>query len=440
MPPIRAIGVYLFCLTVALLPATPVVAGPLDQTGQIYVVQAGDTLSEIALRFGVTVEALIDANNLQDPNLIQVGQEIFIPAPEAADVPSTPSDNETRGETTQTPLTYQSQVYVVQPGDTVYSISMRFGVTVEELVEANHLSDPNYLRVGQELRIPGTELPTTYPHPFRQVQMGPLPVAQGQTLLVRVILREPAALSGEFDGRPLYFISTEYGGWTLVGIHALQPIGVYSLIVRARPRGGEEVTLTLPIRVRSGGYAIEDIFLPADRRALLDPKLVAAEEARMKAVWSQLSPYPLWEGLFKKPLREERITSPFGTRRSYNGGPVSGFHTGIDLGGEEGTPVYAPARGRIALAETLTVRGNVVVIDHGFGVFSGFFHLSQLPVQYGQMVEAGDLIGHVGNTGLSSGAHLHWEMRVFGIAVDPLQWTEMTFPTETFDTPRWDGR
>ncbi len=433
MPAKRAIARYLICLTMVFLPAAPVVAGPPDQTEQVYIVQAGDTLSDIAWRFGVTVEDLINANQIQDPDLIQVGQKIRIPTPEVGEetTPTPPSDV-AGAQAAQTTPTHQPQVYIVQPGDTLYGIAMRLGVTVEELVEANRLSDPNYLRVGQELRIPGLELPTLYPHPFHEIQIGPLPIAQGQTLLVRVALREPAALSGEFDGRSLNFFTTGQGGWTLVGIHALQSIGIYSLIVRARPRSGEEVTLTLPVRVRSGGYATENILLPADRRALLDPKLVAAEEARMKAVWAQLSPYPLWEGPFRMPLQEERITSPFGTRRSYNGGPVSGFHTGVDLGGEEGTPVYAPARGRIALSEALTVRGNVVVIDHGFGVFSGFFHLSQSLVSYGQMVEAGDLIGYLGNTGLSSGAHLHWEVRVFGIAVDPLQWTEVAFPTGVF--------
>ncbi|MGQ9787295.1 MAG: LysM peptidoglycan-binding domain-containing protein [Anaerolineae bacterium] len=422
----RVIKACLVCLMM-FMSLAPAVAAPPDQTEQVYFVQAGDTLYTIALRFGVTVEDLIAINQIQDPNLIQIGQRLLIPAARE-EIPSTPPADETGTYATQAPPTHQPQVYIVQPGDTLSSISARLGVTVEELVEVNQLSDPDYLKVGQELRIPGTELPTSYPHPFYQVQLAPLPVAQGETLLVRAILREPAALSGEFDGRPLHFVTTEQGGWALVGVHALQSIGMYSLTLHARPRSGEEVTLTLPIRVRGGGYATEDVFLPPERRALLDPELVAAEEAHMKTIWSQLSPYPLWEGLFKMPLQEERVTSPFGTRRSYNGGPVSGFHTGIDLGGEEGTPVYAPARGRVALSEALTVRGKVVVIDHGVGVFSGFFHLAQNLVQNGQMVQAGELIGYLGNTGLSSGAHLHWEMRVTGIAVDPMQWTRMAFP------------
>jgi murein DD-endopeptidase MepM/ murein hydrolase activator NlpD len=80
------------------------------------------------------------------------------------------------------------------------------------------------------------------------------------------------------------------------------------------------------------------------------------------------------------------------------------------------------------LADELIVRGNAVLIDHGLGVFSGYWHQSDLAVQAGQSVQRGDLIGYVGDTGLVTGAHLHWEMRVGGIAVDPMQWTEMAIP------------
>ena len=74
------------------------------------------------------------------------------------------------------------------------------------------------------------------------------------------------------------------------------------------------------------------------------------------------------------------------------------------------------------MAEALQVRGNAVVVDHGRGVMSGFWHLSQIHVVEGQRVEPGTPLGLVGNTGLSTGAHLHWEVRVMGIPVDPLQW------------------
>jgi murein DD-endopeptidase MepM/ murein hydrolase activator NlpD len=82
----------------------------------------------------------------------------------------------------------------------------------------------------------------------------------------------------------------------------------------------------------------------------------------------------------------------------------------------------------IVLAEPLFVRGGAVIIDHGAGVYSNFWHMSQIDVKPGDVVETGDQLGLVGTTGLSTGAHLHWEIRVNAIAVNPLQWTEQTFP------------
>ena len=123
-----------------------------------------------------------------------------------------------------------------------------------------------------------------------------------------------------------------------------------------------------------------------------------------------------------------RITSNFGTRRSYNGNLTTGFHGGTDFGGDVGTPIYAPAAGTVVLAERLTVRGNAVLIDHGLGLFSGYWHQSQLAVVAGQEVKPGDLIGFIGDTGLVTGPHLHWELRLNGIAVEPLQWVQQTIP------------
>jgi murein DD-endopeptidase MepM/ murein hydrolase activator NlpD len=418
----RRVGVVSYvCLVLTLglvLSGTPVAAAaPQQGDQQVYVVQAGDTLLAIAARFGVTVEAILAANGLDDANYIVVGQELVIPAPV--------EENAAPPAATARP---DAQVYVVQAGDTLGQIATHFGVTVEELMQINGLTNPDYLAVGQELLIPTESLPETFPTPFEAISVTPLPVAQGQTLVIRVKLNQPATLSGEFDGRAVPFVSEQNSGWALVGIHAMQKIGAYSLTVIARPGAGGEVRASIPVRVRGGPFATEDIPLSPERQQLLDPELVRAEEARVKRVWGQLSPQPLWQGPFRLPLQEERITSFFGTRRSYNGGPVSGFHTGTDLGAEEGTPIFAPAAGRVALAEQLAVRGRTTLIDHGLGVFSGYFHQSQINVEPGEMVQAGDLIGYVGNTGLSSGAHLHWELRVAGIAVDPMQWVGVLIP------------
>jgi murein DD-endopeptidase MepM/ murein hydrolase activator NlpD len=420
--------VCVLILVTTLIAASPAVAAPPVQTGEEYVVQAGDTLFAIALRFGLAASDIAAANNLSNPNLIFVGQRLVIPGAKPAAEPAIVTDE---GEKEDDENATAPQVYVVRRGETLFAIATRFGLTVTDLALANGIRDPNYIYIGQRLVIPAPGSSTeeaTYPAPFAAVELSPEAVVQGQTLAVRVRLSQPATLSGDFDGRPLFFIGDDSGGWTLVGIHALQEVGVYSLALRARLADGSESATAVQVVVGAGPYSTENIQLAPGRESLLDPEIVQAEQARMVEVWNRVSPRPLWEGRFGLPLTSNRVTSPFGTRRSYNEGPVNDFHGGTDFGAESGTPIYAPAAGRVVLAEKLSVRGNAVLIDHGLGVFSGYWHQSKLVVQVGQTVKRGDLIGYVGDTGLVTGAHLHWEMRVGGIAVDPMQWTQMALP------------
>ena len=96
--------------------------------------------------------------------------------------------------------------------------------------------------------------------------------------------------------------------------------------------------------------------------------------------------------------------------------------------GTTGMPAYAPADGVVALAEKLTVRGNAVIINHGWGIYSGVYHLSEINVTVGQRVKQGQVVAKIGSTGLSTGSHLHWDLRVRGLNVDPMQWTRRVFP------------
>jgi len=121
------------------------------------------------------------------------------------------------------------------------------------------------------------------------------------------------------------------------------------------------------------------------------------------------------------------VTSPFGTRRSYNGGPYERFHTGTDFGGGPGAPIYAPAAGRVALVTTLNIYGLFTIIDHGQGVFTAYAHQTESYVEAGQIVQAGEVIGTIGNSGRSVGPHLHWELWVNGVETDAIQWTRFDF-------------
>jgi len=322
-------------------------------------------------------------------------------------------------------------IHTVRQGETLAGIARLYGVSVESLVELNGLSNPNIIVAGQRLLIPRSgELPS----PWRTITLSSNPVTQGKTLLVKVRRDDGAAPEGSFEGQRLRFVRGEDGFWALVGVHALAKPGIHFL--RLKGAGLDEEALLVPFVVREGDYEVEYIRLPPSRAILLTPEVLKQEREVMQEALSRITPYPRWEGLFALPLRGQApITSPFGQRRSYNGAPPRSYHEGVDFGVPKGTPVYAPAAGRVVLARALKVRGNAVIIDHGVGVMSGYWHLERIAVKEGQLVEQGDLLGWVGNTGLSTGAHLHWEIRVNGVNVDPLQWTMQEIGEPASRTP-----
>ncbi|MGH2610827.1 MAG: M23 family metallopeptidase, partial [Tepidiformaceae bacterium] len=131
-----------------------------------------------------------------------------------------------------------------------------------------------------------------------------------------------------------------------------------------------------------------------------------------------------WDGDWGPPLDEMRITGTFGEQRSFNGGPVQGHHGGTDFGANFDTPIYSTNAGVVVMSGLYLVRGNLVVVDHGLGVFSLYGHMNQRAVEVGDVVAKGEVLGYVGSTGLSTGAHLHWEVSVFGILVDGLRWLD----------------
>lgn len=125
----------------------------------------------------------------------------------------------------------------------------------------------------------------------------------------------------------------------------------------------------------------------------------------------------LWTLPFLRP-RQARVTSRFGSGRVFNG-RLSSSHLGVDYRGSTGDPIYAANRGVVALVDTFFLAGNVVYIDHGDGIVTGYFHMSQPEVAIGDTVERGQEIGKVGATGRVTGPHLHWSARFGVLTIDP---------------------
>jgi len=244
---------------------------------------------------------------------------------------------------------------------------------------------------------------------------------------VRVTLERAATLYGDWDGQPITFIyKSPTDAWAILPVPPWNAIGERYLLIEAVAPEGQRSYQQLPVTVLETPFEIQYIDVPPEQADLLATGLRPAEDRYLRGVLDTFTPEIYWKGIFLLPTEGFR-TSPFGARRSYQGSPPTGYHGGIDLAAPEGTAIYAAADGVVVMAEPVFVRGNLVILDHGAGVHTLYFHLSQLNVNVGQWVTAGELIGLMGTTGLSTGSHLHWEIRVGDVFVDPDEWLTQEF-------------
>jgi len=206
-------------------------------------------------------------------------------------------------------------------------------------------------------------------------------------------------------------------GWlSLVGVPSTARPGACELRLPA---------ISVPFLVTARAFASEAIPLTAALTALRtepDPRKTA-EAVELAQLLARADPDALYEtGPFVAPLAKPRRTAGYGDRREYrygDGRSDVSVHNGVDLALPEGTPVAACGRGRVVMAKERIVTGWTVAIEHLPGLYSLYFHMSGVSVGAGDLVEKGQRIGAVGMTGLATGPHLHWEVQVAGIAVDP---------------------
>ena len=270
-----------------------------------------------------------------------------------------------------------------------------------------------------------TPTPTVEPL-YLQVRLDPPVASQGHTLLVEVQSNRPVAVTGTLDARPLSFVAGTDGAWAVSGVPVGAAIGAHPIHLTIEDGLSASVSMTLSAMVAAADFGAELIYIPPDRVALLESEVLRQEAQFLGETFAAITQVQYWQHAFVWPCLGS-ITSPFGILRTYNDG-LQSYHGGVDIAAITGTPVVASNSGRVVWAGPLAVRGNVVILDHGWGVYSGYCHLSSLFVSTEQRVSQGESIGLVGNTGLSTGAHLHWEMRVGGIQVNPVEWTERRIP------------
>jgi murein DD-endopeptidase MepM/ murein hydrolase activator NlpD len=378
-----------------------------------HVVQPGDTVRTLAHRYGTTVEQITESNNIAADARLSAGQSVSIAQPPSA------------------PVVERGWFYTVQEGDTLMAVARRYGLTPQILTWANfpdHEGTP-MIYPGQELVIPGSEAAPVLkalPAPLVDFTIDPAPASQGYAFGLHITTSSPAAVTGAFLGRPVYFGTSDgYNHTALLGVHVETAPGSYPFLVFVRDQADALVQFDAELTIEARPFGVAHIPVTASQSSLLD--LWDTELALLESYMSGTTPERYWDGAFTAPVASS-ISAYFGTKRTYGAGDLSTFHAGVDFNSAPGTAILAPAAGRVVMTGVLDVRGNATIIDHGWGVYSGFWHQSVINVSPGEWVQAGQTIGAVGNTGLSTGPHLHWEMWVGGVPVDPLQWLQRAFP------------
>jgi len=257
---------------------------------------------------------------------------------------------------------------------------------------------------------------------FRAVQPGEplLAVLRDDPGVKRVVLRVRGADyvlgAAEKGGRP----------FALIGIDVQAKIEPLSLRVTEEKADGSVAQFEEALAVEPREFprlrlnVAEEMLNPPAQ----EQERVQREAELTQAVFDIDTPEWLGTGPFRSPLPGHEPFPNFGQLRIYNKSRQS-VHAGVDIGAPWGAPVAASNAGRVVLASNLYLSGGTVIIDHGRGVFTFYCHFSRILVKRGALVAAGQTIGRVGNTGRSTGPHLHWAVRIRDVRVDPFSLVDL---------------
>jgi len=434
-----------------------------------YIVQTGDTLYSIALRFGISLTTLTESNGITDPNQLFPGQELIIPGLEGVSGLLTTETlgfgDSLAGMATRTNIPYEtlvrinritspSEVYagmnIILPqleGGTALNkqIAIRSGQTLLEasilqnsspwtISLLNNLPSQTTILPGDRLYINSSSVEGNsigiYPY-IENIKVDPLPLVQGHTAELLVDTYEDATLTGSLTEHELVFFPDGDKSYVaLQGIHAMLDPGLYPISIAVQLADGSTFSYEQQVYIESGNFP-KDPPLTVDP-ATLDPAVTKPEEEQVFGIISKITSTRQWSDIFTLPVGEPYcIKSWFGDRRSYNGSDYTYFHAGLDYGVcsvDKPFAILVPAPGTVVFTGQLTVRGNATIIDHGWGIFTGYWHQKEILVNVGDPVTAGQEIGLIGATGRVSGPHLHWEVWVNGVQVDPQDWLDRQYP------------
>ena len=257
--------------------------------------------------------------------------------------------------------------------------------------------------------------------PRISVRVLPATVRQGDAVLILVAgTRGARDVEGSLGAQHLAFFpyGEEYAA--LAGVDLETKPGKVGWRIGLVDGGGTPRKATGSLRVQAGVFSVERLTVPPGM-ANLDPgaeRRASNEAARLRTLFDTVTPERLWRGPFTRPVAARKPPGGFGARRIINGQPRMP-HSGVDFSADLGTPVVASNRGRVALLGEFFFAGRLVVLDHGLGLYTLYFHLDGVSVTEGQIVDRGQTVGTVGVTGRSTGPHLHFAAQLGRARINP---------------------
>ena len=378
--------------------------------GQLYTIQQGESLAQIARRYGVSVDQVVAANHLADRNAITAGQQITIPSDQ-------PPSNQSAQDVT----------YTMQRGDSLYRVSLIFGVTVDDLLAANNLASPNAVYPGLVLRIPAPGAPTPIPTAIAG-SSSPAAATGGRSYVVRlgdtltqIAITTGTTVDGLMAANGLNNPNAIYAGELLNVPEAGGTARAYpaQTAVDVTVQAGDTLSsLAMKYGVTVQALAVANGINDASQIAVGQEISIPSAQAGSASVQYAtvgaglcvgVTDKGVGTGYFIRPTTGYVITQPF-----------LPWHSGIDLATNIGTLIFAADSGTVIFAGWNTAGyGNLTILDHGNGWRTYYGHQSEIDVKCGDWVPRGSIIGKIGSTGNSTGPHLHFEMLRFGIAVNP---------------------
>jgi murein DD-endopeptidase MepM/ murein hydrolase activator NlpD len=229
-----------------------------------------------------------------------------------------------------------------------------------------------------------------------------------------------ARVEGAVANQPIQFCPYAAGAGALVGIDLETRPGRYDWRFAIVDDTAPPRVVSGRVRIRARHFPVERLTLPP---AMVDldaetEQRAEAESARLRTLFRTVTGARLWHGAFTTPIGLHGGGTGFGARRLINGQPRSP-HGGADYAAERGTPVVAANAGRVALIGDFFFPGQLVVIDHGLGLYTAYFHLDRVTVTEQETVDRGQPIGTVGATGRATGPHLHFAVTIGSARIDP---------------------